>query len=250
LQEKLQEQERAVHMLQSDLCAMREERDALISQWRMHASKQDEDDSEGATQKAAIQTSVAQTASDEKLDKLNTRVQELESILSQKSDEVDAMREDLALRSHSVDRSKNRIRELESMLANAQTQSKEDSALMGAEYDNLKQENVSLRSMLESLRAKLEEQRSEETRVDAHAAETMLAALRKRYAEQEQVLAQTRETLERTDNELAVVHKQLKVFSKEREKTERRGETADEAEYIEEIDEIEEIEEVEPEKEF
>ena len=217
---KLQEQERAVHLLQSDLCAMREERDALVFQLRMHSPPQEEGASEKALKEAAeesIQKGMAPEASAEELQKLNTQMRELEKKLSHKADEVDAMREDLALRSHSVERSKNRIRELESMLANAQTQSKEDNALLGAEYDKLKQDNVALRSMLEALRAKVETQKAEETSAGMHTAGTMLIALRKRYAEQEHVLTQTRKTLERTEGELEIVHKQLKELLKVRE---------------------------------
>jgi hypothetical protein len=249
LQKKLQEQERAVRMLQSDLYAMRAERDALASQPRVPSSEEGE--GKGvleAAAKEALREAPKGVSQAELL-----RIQELESKLSQKSDEVEALREDLALRSHSVERSKNRIRELESMLANAQTQSKEDSALMGAEYDKLKQDNTTLRSMLESLRAKVEAQRAEETTVDAHTAGTMLAVLRKRYAEQEQTLTQTRESLERTEGELAVVHKQLRKLSRGRDEVTKvarlKGGISNATEYIEEISEIEDIEEVEPEKE-
>ena len=240
LLQKLQEQERAVRMLQSDLCAMREERDALVFQLQARPAQQEAGVLKEASKKT--QEGVAPAASDEELHRLSNYIQELESRLRQSNDETEAMREDLALRSHSVERSKHRIRELESMLANAQTQSKEDSALLGAEYDKLKQENMSLRSMLESLRAKFEEQRNEETNAHAHTAGAMLAALRKRYAEQEQVLTQTRETLERAEGELAAVHKQLRVVSQAKEGASWRGqspaEVMEEAEYIEEIDDI------------
>ena len=246
LLKKLQEQERAVRMLQSDLCAMREERDALVSQGRAEGVLEEVGEEEERAKRV-----VQEALGDEERQELSHRIRDLEGILSQRDDEVEAMREDLALRSHSVERSKNRIRELESMLANAQTQSKEDSALMSAEYDRLKKDNVALRSMLESLRAKFEEQRGEETTVDTHTAGTMLAVLRRRYAEQEQELMQTRETLEHTENELAVVHKQLQRLSQGRDevtKVERvRSDMANNAEHIEEISEIEEIEEIEPE---
>ena len=233
LMKKLEEQERAVHMLQSDLCAMREERDALVFQFRVRSSKQEEEQA-------------AKEAPEDATARLQELVQELEAALRQKSDEVEAMQEDLALRSHSVERSKNRIRELESMLANAQAQSKEDSALLGSEYDKLKQENGTLRTMLESLRARFEEQRNEEANVDSQTAGTMLNMLRKRYAEQEQVLAQTRETLERTESELAAVHKQLRRSPKEEGAVNAefvQVEVAQEPEYIEEIEEIDEADE-------
>ena len=233
LLQKLQEQERAVHMLQSDLCAMREERDALVFQFRLSG-----DASKETQEMVAPAGDVASPSRDEEMHRLDARIQELESNLIQKNDEVEAMREDLALRSHSVERSKHRIRELESMLANAQAQSKEDNALLGAEYDKLKQENVDLRSMLESLRTRLEDGRSEETAVDGYTAGAMLAALRQRYAEQEQVLMQTRESLEKAENELEVLHRQLRTFSQERGELGVPSEMVEEAEYIDGIDEV------------
>jgi len=241
---KLQEQARAVLMLQSDLCAMREERDALKRNKGI-SSKEVLSEQRGAVGVVG-----------EEQQKLERRMRELEGKLNQQNDEVEAMREDLALRSHSVERSKSRIKELESMLANAQTRSKEDQTLLGEEYDRLKQDNATLRSMLESLRAKLEVQKGEDKNADTRTAGTMLIALRKRYAEQEQVLAQTRETLERTEGELAAVHKQLKKFSQgaggaELAKSKpiesiKRLKESFEAE-ADEID-IEEIDEIEPEE--
>jgi len=256
---KLQEQERAVLMLQSDLCAMREERDALKR--GKDISKQPSKEVLSEPQEVLGESpKVVEVANVEELQRLNNRIEELESRLSQQNDDVEAMREDLALRSHSVDRSKNRIKELESMLANAQAQSKEDHALLGAEYDKLQQDNTTLRSMLESLRAKFEVQKNEETSADMRTAEKMLVALRKRYADQEQVLVQTRGTLERTEGELAAVHKQLKQISKDREGMggaklveQKMAGSAENFEEVSEIEidefDIEEIDEIEPEKE-
>jgi len=239
---KLQEQERAVHMLQSDLCSMREERDALIFQFRMRTPGE-EAPGEALTE-VASQAAREQAALEEELHKQSHRILELENSLSQKEDEVEAMREDLALRSHSVERSKNRIRELESLLAAAQTQSNKDSVLLGSEYDKLKQENASLHSMLDALRTKTQAPKNDEAGAEAHTAGAMLAALRKRYAEQEQVLAQTRESLEHTESELAAVHKQVKALSQEKAeaaKQRAKVEVLEDAEYIEGIDEFDEV---------